>query len=606
MSSESSPSIIGRASERLRTASGRNEIITPDPMVLVGGMSRSGTTLLATVLDSHPEIACGAELLPAELPPPAELLCLLDRAMELAEGEFANAGRALRQDGDRPTGLFFTRCHRAGVAEGEVRDALRELAAEMPGAAMTLGERLKVACRIVRKRALREGAALYGFKYASASLGVALAYLPDAYFVGIIRDPLDVVLSHQKRGFEKTVAEVCASWNAYARKYRTFCEERPERAMTIRYEDLVRAPRRTLGQVFEMLPVSLHQRIFAFYESDSPIHAGAHPNAERLRMNFSTSGVGRGREVLPVDIAQEIDAACRVEMRHLGYDHRGWVKRVRAQSEDRVRISKAERFIQRQKFASKRKFSAADYEALLAPYMETHEIMPIGEYVREAEVGDRKILMIRHDVDHDPETAVKIAEWEAARGLRATYCLLHTSWYYGRLEDGRYRHSDLLLETVERLCELGHEINFHNNLVALTLREGIDPVALLERELAFFHRLGVPISGTSTHGDALCRELGFRNWELFQECCDGRFGGPRTVSYRSGQAEVQLRLGEISMFDYGLEYEAYDIAKDYYHTESGGIMRLRESTFGRRPFGRASQDKGSVCGVLTHPIWWEF
>lgn len=606
MPSDSSSKIIRRASERLRTASGRNEIITQDPMVLVGGMSRSGTTLLATVLDSHPEIVCGAELLPGELPAPAELIPLLDRALELADGDFAHAGRALRQDGNRAVGLFFTRCHRAGVTEAELREALGDLADEMPGAATTLGERLKVACRIVRKRARREEAALYGFKYASASPDVALSYLPDVYFVGIVRDPLDVVLSHQKRGFDKTIAEICSSWNAYAQKYRAFCEKHPERAVTIRYEDLVRGPRRTLQHAFESLPVDLHDRIFSFHELDSPIHAGSHPNAERLRMNFSTDGVGRGRKELPAELVQQVDEACAAEMRSFGYDHRGWVRRGRVQREDTVRISGTQRFIQRQKFSTKRKFTAADYEALLARYTETHEIMPIGDYVREADVGNRKILLIRHDVDHDPETAVKIAEWEAARGVKSTYCLLHTSWYYGQLEDGRYRHSDLLLETVERLCELGHEINFHNNLVALALREGIDPVALLELELAFFDRLGVPVTGTSTHGDALCRELEFRNWELFRECCDDRFGGPRTVTNKTGQNEIKVSVGEISMFDHGLEYEAYDIAKDYYHTESGGNMRLRENTFGRRAFGRGSENKGEISGILTHPIWWHF
>lgn len=606
MSSASSLSILRRASEHVWSTSRRNAIITQDPMVLVGGLSRSGTTLLATVLDSHPEIVCGAELLPGELPAPAELVPLLDRALGLACGDYSLAGRALRQEGNRPVGLFFARCHRAGITEAELREALHELAAEMPGAVTTLGDRLRLACRIIRKRAVRERAALYGFKYASAAPEVALACLPDACFVGIVRDPLDVVLSHQKRGFDKTVAEVCASWNAYARNYRAFCDKHAERAITIRYEDLVRAPRRTLKRVFDVLPVVLHQNVFAFHESDSPIHAGHHPNAERLRMDFSADGVGRGRAQLPHEVAREVDDACAEEMGRLGYDHRGWVRRAHVRNDGIVRISKSERSLKQRQFALKRKFTRADYEELLAPYMHAHEVLRIGDYVREAAIGERNIVMIRHDVDHDPETAVKIAEWEAEHGLKATYCLLHTAWYYGRLEDGRYHHSDLLLETIERLCELGHEINFHNNLVALALREDVDPVALLDQELEFFDRLGVPVTGTSTHGDALCHELRFRNWELFRECCDDRFGGPRTVSHRDGGREAHVSLGEISMFDRGLEYEAYDIARDHYHTESGGKMRMRTDTVGRRPFGRASQERGSVCGILTHPVWWAF
>lgn len=591
------------AIEHSASLGGVAEILTEDPMVLVGGMSRSGTTLLATVLDSHPDIVCGAELLPGEMPPASELLRALDKAMQLADGDFSEAGRDLRRDGDKSTGVFFTRCFRAGVNEPELRAALEEVESITPGAITRLSGRLGLAQRIMAKRASREKAGLYGCKYPSAAVDSALKHLPGSYFVGIVRDPLDVILSHQKRGFDKTVSEICAAWNNYSRKYREFCERHPERAVTIRYEDLVRAPRRTLKKLFEILPVEMNEQIFDFYRSQSPIHAGHHPNAERLRMNFSSDGIGRGRASLPDEVVKEVDRVCAEEMRHLGYDNLGWVRRKNAGPV--MNISMTERFAKRKAFDRKKKFDQADYEKLLAPYTDSHEILTIGEYVRETEIADRNILVIRHDVDHDPETAVKIAKWEAERGIRSTYCLLHTTWYYGRLEGDGYVHSDLLLETVERLCELGHEINFHNNLVALALREGINPVALLEQELQFFDRLGVPVTGTSTHGDALCRELEFRNWELFYECCDERFGGPRIVTPPPGYAGGPVNLGSTSMFDLGLEYEAYDIGRDIYHTDSGGNMRTREDTRGRRAFGR-KEGQGQVIGILTHPIWWKF
>lgn len=49
--------------------------------VFACGMSRSGTTLLATILDSHPAISMGYELLPAGLPPLAESISLLREAV---------------------------------------------------------------------------------------------------------------------------------------------------------------------------------------------------------------------------------------------------------------------------------------------------------------------------------------------------------------------------------------------------------------------------------------------------------------------------------------------------------------------------------------------
>ncbi|MDA0802454.1 MAG: hypothetical protein O2819_01665 [Planctomycetota bacterium] len=258
-------------------------------------------------------------------------------------------------------------------------------------------------------------------------------------------------------------------------------------------------------------------------------------------------------------------------------------------------------------FSRRRKYNPDDYQKLLEPYMKTHESLRLRDYVREKSLDGRKILIIRHDVDHDHLTAVKIARWERDRGLNTTYCLLHTAWYYGELTDGRYRHTQDVLDAAQQIVELGHEVNFHNNLVVLALTEGIDPRAMLREELDFFRSYGVPIVGTSTHGDALCRELNFRNWELFKECCDDRFGGPRTVAFKKptgGQSSIEL--GKLSMFDFGLEYEAYDIARDLYHTDSGGNLRLRENTRGRKDFGRTDKESGQVVGVLTHPIWWDF
>lgn len=243
---------------------------------------------------------------------------------------------------------------------------------------------------------------------------------------------------------------------------------------------------------------------------------------------------------------------------------------------------------------------------LLSPYMGSYENLTLIDYVRQPEIGDRKILLIRHDIDHDYQTAIKIAEWEYRHGLRTTYCVLHTAWYYGYLKNGRIIHTQNLVDLCKRLNDLGHEVNLHNNLVVVGLTANVVPAELLSQELEFFSSVGIHITGTSSHGDALCHKLNFRNWELFKECSDDRFGGPRVVTCNYKWKSREVRLGEIAMSDFGLEYEGYDILRDVYHTESGGRLRTRYKARGRRPFGRTNPDRGEVVGVLTHPEWWEF
>lgn len=251
-------------------------------------------------------------------------------------------------------------------------------------------------------------------------------------------------------------------------------------------------------------------------------------------------------------------------------------------------------------------YDHAEYERLLEPYLGEYEIMRYCDYSQKSEIGDRKIVLIRHDVDHDPITALKIARWEHDRNIGSTYCLLHTAWYYGHLDGDRYVHTRDLVDCAKALTDLGHEVNLHNNFVVLALRKGLDAVELLKRELDFFRSLGIDIKGTSNHGDKLCRELRFRNRELFTECCNDRFGGPRTMIWTGPKCENKVDLGKVSMFNFGLEYECRDVDRDVYHTDSGGRLRTRYRNRRRKPFGCRDPERGHTVGILTHPIWWKF
>src|SRR5688500_8507436 len=98
--------------------------IDSQPMLFPCGMSRSGTTLLATILHSHSQVSLGYELIPPVLPGTAHLLAALERALGLSDGDFAAAGKALRRAGDDQAGLFITRCCRAGINADEMRQVL--------------------------------------------------------------------------------------------------------------------------------------------------------------------------------------------------------------------------------------------------------------------------------------------------------------------------------------------------------------------------------------------------------------------------------------------------------------------------------------------------
>lgn len=254
-----------------------------------------------------------------------------------------------------------------------------------------------------------------------------------------------------------------------------------------------------------------------------------------------------------------------------------------------------------QNFSSKKKFSIGDYEKLL----EEHEVTP-GSDLRldSAFATGAARCVLRHDVDHDIETALQIAEWESALGLKTTFCLLHSTWYYGELVAGKYAHTQLLADSVRRIVDLGHEINLHNNLLTVSYQHGLDPVTLLKQELDFFSGLGIEVTGTSTHGDGLCRQFGYRNFHMFEEVT--RIMPPELSD--DCPERIRNMLGIVSMRELGLRYEAYGVRTRHYCADSGGNLVRKASSVGWVAGFSGSADYVVDVDkyVLTHPIWWKF
>lgn len=569
-------------------------VITEEPLLFVCGMSRSGTTLLATVLDSHSKISLGYELIPASLPNPLNVMALLDDEIGAAGGDLKSIGRKIRNDGHEDAGQFIKRCDRAGLICSDVEDVLRSLVRDGFSSISSLRDRLAVACKMAEKKKVNEKTDFFGFKLNINAYEKAYEYFPNSYMVYILRDPRDVVASHFKNNFKRTLEYICIAWNKYIKNFRTFHDKHPERSCIIRYEDLVSRPQQTIKKIFDCLPLDVEESVFRFYESKASVHVGGHPNADALSSSFFTTSIGRWKSELTDKDSRAIERYCSKQMALYRYSF------PLVQINDNVIERHAN------KYATKKKYSIDDYEKILGQYLDEYEVLRYCDYIKEEAIGDRKILIIRHDVDHDYMTALKMARWEREHGLRATYSLLHDAWYYGRLTGGCIEHTANLVDFARELHELGHEVSLHNNLAITALKEQVDIEELLVYELDFFRSIGVPVVGSSTHGDAICREYNFRNYEIFKECCDGRYGGPRTILYKDKNISSVVSLAQLSMFDYGLEYESYDLFWDLYHTDSGGELQLRKRRNGRRHFARKDRARGSLVGMLCHPIYWRF
>lgn len=149
--------------------------------------------------------------------------------------------------------------------------------------------------------------------------------LPDALFVHIIRDPRDVALSLDRRGWtrplpwDKSRSLLAAGlyWEWIVRKGRSLGRNLPQQYIEVRYEDLVQEPKNTLDAVGEFLSCELNYdwiRKRAVGSVKDPLTAFPEDLRER-----AFNPVGRWKQKFPADQLRDFEALVGRYMEELGY-----------------------------------------------------------------------------------------------------------------------------------------------------------------------------------------------------------------------------------------------------------------------------------------------
>lgn len=236
-----------------------------------------------------------------------------------------------------------------------------------------------------------------------------------------------------------------------------------------------------------------------------------------------------------------------------------------------------------------------DYTILLDTLSKYFEIRRVRDYARPGS----KICLLRHDVDHDMNKAVRMAEIEYEAEVQSTYFVLHTAGYY--------KESDFI-EKCRYIQDMGHEVGLHNNIITVALEKPYEtPDGLLAKELAFLRDNGIDVRGTVAHGDDVCHELNYVNYQIFKGC--------EVKNKPDDIAGVEFYT--INMADHGLDYEALFIKRHSYLSDSGGVWSWNypkkaeliekhgESQDVIAHVNRLGAVEGElVLQVLIHPTWW--
>lgn len=181
-------------------------------------------------------------------------------------------------------------------------------------------------------------------------------------------------------------------------------------------------------------------------------------------------------------------------------------------------------------------FTIRKYVQLLNKLAEKGYVFQTFEYFIEHSY-ESKIVVLRHDVDRNPENALRFAFIENKLGIKASY--------YFRI--GRKVFKE---DIIKKIVTLGHEVGYHYE--DLTICKGIFENAIIHfgRQLASFRTI-YPVRTICMHGSPLSKWDNRKLWERYD------------------------------YHNYGIIAEPYfdvDYSKVYYITDTGRAWNNRKSS----------------------------
>jgi hypothetical protein len=288
--------------------------------IFVRGLSRSGGTLVVTLLDAHPEVAMSYELYENLLDPkgdPAfEPATVLDW-LAPRKGLFARRV-ALDKLPHRGLRTFLSRIDRGGLSVADFCELLRAHRERGLGFAQP-GERLRLVEACAVRKMEREAKRHWGLK-CNPHFDDYHAAFPQARFINVIRDGRDVLASQLNTGSFKAVPEdLGRSWAHTHRKFRSWIRGGGVRGYELFYERLALQPEAEVRALCGFLGLDYDARMLAFHEGDLTIFKASHLSMKRISSPIDASMIGRWRSDLSPAQAEAFGRGADGALAEFGY-----------------------------------------------------------------------------------------------------------------------------------------------------------------------------------------------------------------------------------------------------------------------------------------------
>ena len=288
-----------------------DELFTPDrpeQPVFINGLSRSGTTLLVSLFDAHPDGAMAYESYPRYLYVPSddgvltaeEFIYTYQALINYDENE---AFRLLNRPPLRNLMRFAAVTSWTGMTTQETGELLRAYLTKYHRITDAV-EALKVVAATARYKVRAENASFWGTK-CQANFDDYFALWPDAKLVYIVRNGLDILASQMTKGaFNPDPRKLGKQWRDHHERLRTYRDQHPDRTIDlVVYEQLAHEPGSTMRALCGRIGVPFHEQMVRQHEVESTLakKPRGQLSADRVQQPIDTSSIGRWREILSDD-----------------------------------------------------------------------------------------------------------------------------------------------------------------------------------------------------------------------------------------------------------------------------------------------------------------
>ena len=295
-----------------------NDRPSPIQTCLVCGMSRSGTTLLVTMLDSHHEVSMGYEMLPAGIHDLKGAIKMLEDSLRGGTKNAKEIEQSLKDLDASELGRYVRQADRAAIEPQVLPTIIRDVDEYLVDRS-ELSIRYALSVGVVERKRQNEQARIRGFKLNAPSIELFDTFDTNTKYLFVIRDPRDIYSSHKANNFGRDVKHVCRAWSQYLKRFQDFAKTAPERTMLVRYEDVVRRIDENVASIGAFLNLKDPSPMRQFFDSKASVHEAGHTNAKALKQDVFDTSVGRWSLDLGSSEVQQIEALCGAEMQLHGY-----------------------------------------------------------------------------------------------------------------------------------------------------------------------------------------------------------------------------------------------------------------------------------------------